>query len=155
MNKYWWCFGGFILFVLAGCDARRVFEADYDFPSQRWHKDSIPHFSFRVEDVSPKDIILKIRNSFAFPYRNCYITYLLEDSTGATLKSGMINLQLFDEQTGKPFGRGNTIFQHAEPILQEFNFPKKGQYRLKLLQYMRSNYLKGTYSVGIRVEYGK
>ena len=138
--------------LLVGCDAKRVFESDYDFEEQSWHMDSIPEFSFQIEDNMPKDVILKIRNSLDFPFRNCYITYFLEDSTGLTLQSDLINLQLFDEQTGKPFGKGNSIFQHAEPILESFSFPGPGQYRLKLTHYMRRTDLVGTYSIGIRVE---
>lgn len=139
------------LMVLAGCDPDRVYESDYDFETQKWHMDTIPSFTFKIQDADPKDVVLKIRNSLDFPYRNCYITYFLEDSTGTTLQSDLVNLQLFDESTGKPFGKGNSIYQHAESILESFSFPGPGEYRLRLAQYMRKTDLEGTYSVGVRL----
>ena len=139
-----------MLFV--GCDSGRVYESDYDFEEQSWNMDSIASFQFVIDDTAPKDIVLKIRNSLDFPFRNCYMTYMLEDSVGNMLKTELVNLELFDETTGKPFGKGNSVFQHAETILSGYNFPQPGTYNLRIAQYMRKTDLIGTYSIGVRVE---
>ncbi|OEK06451.1 gliding motility lipoprotein GldH [Roseivirga misakiensis] len=140
------------LLFMMGCDSGRVYEADHDFEELTWNMDSIPDFQFSIEDTAPKDIIFKIRNSLDFPFRNCYMKYTLADTLGNTLKSELINLKLFDEKTGKPFGKGNSVFQHAETILSDYNFPKPGTYILSVAQYMRTTELAGTYSIGVRVE---
>jgi len=139
-----------LLFV--GCDSGRVYESDHDFDGLSWHMDSIPSFQFTIDDTTPKDVVFKIRNSLDFPFRNCYITYMLEDSLGNTLKSELINMALFDEKTGEPFGKGNSVFQHAQTILSNYSFPDAGTYNLRLAQYMRRTDLVGTYSIGVRVE---
>lgn len=141
-----------LLLVFVGCDSGRVYESDYDFEEQSWNMDSIPSFQFVIDDTTPKDIILKIRNSLDFPFRNCYMTYTLEDSVGNTLKTELVNLALFDETTGKPFGKGNSVFQHAETILSDYNFPQSGTFNLRIAHYMRKADLVGTYSIGVRVE---
>ncbi|MBO3699146.1 gliding motility lipoprotein GldH [Roseivirga sp. E12] len=140
-----------VLFVIS-CDSGRVYESDYDFEDQSWNMDVMPSFEFQVDEISNNDLILKIRNSLDFPFRNCYMTYYLEDSIGNTLTSDLVNFQLFDETTGKPFGKGNSVFQHSETILSQYDFPSPGMYRLKVAQYMRKTDLEGTYSVGLRIE---
>ncbi|MFY0593627.1 gliding motility lipoprotein GldH [Roseivirga sp.] len=148
--NYWIVLLCLLLFV--GCDTNRVYEADYDFDELSWHMDTIPNFQFEVEDTAPKDLIFKIRNSLDFPFRNCYVKYDLSDTLGNTLTSDLINIELFDEKTGKPFGSGNSVFQHSEVFLEGFNFPESGTYNLSLTQYMRKTDLIGTYSLGLRVE---
>lgn len=142
------------LFVIlfAGCDSERVYESDFDFADQSWHMDSIPSFEFQIDEVEGNDVLLKIRNSLDFPFRNCYMTYYLEDSAGSVLSTDLVNFQLFDETTGKPFGKGNSVFQHSEKILSDYDFPSTGIYRLRIAQYMREVSLDGTYSIGVRIE---
>lgn len=152
MNKAKALFLSLLILFIAGCDSGRVYESDFDFEEQSWNMDSIPAFQFVIEDTAPKDIMLKIRNSLDFPFRNCYMTYSLTDSVGKVLMTELVNLELFDETTGKPFGKGNSVFQHSEMILSGYNFPQPGTYSLSIAQYMRKTDLIGTYSVGVRVE---
>ncbi len=152
MNRLQIALFALVVLVMVSCDSDRVFEADYDFDEQSWHMDTIPSFEFQIEEVADLDILLKIRNSLDFPFRNCYMTYYLEDSLGNVLSSDLVNFQLFDETTGKPFGKGNSIFQHSETILADFNFPSAGTYKLRVVQYMRKASLDGTYSIGVRIE---
>lgn len=152
MNRAQTIIFGLVILLVVGCDSGRVYEADYDFSGQSWHMDTIPSFEFQIDEVSGNDVLLKIRNSLDFPFRNCYMTYFLEDSLGNTLSSNLVDFQLFDETTGKPFGKGNSIFQHSESILSEYTFPSPGTYRIKIAQYMRKASLEGTYSIGVRIE---
>jgi len=152
MNKYAISLIVLLALMIVSCDSGRVYESDYDFEGQKWHMDTIPSFEFQIEELSGNDILLKIRNSLDFPFRNCYMTYYLEDSTGNVLASDLVNFQLFDETTGKPFGKGNSVFQHIETILSEYSFPSTGRYNLRIAQYMRKTDLEGTYSIGVRIE---
>jgi len=152
MNKSQAIFFGLLILLIVGCDTERVYESDYDFEGQSWHMDTIPVFEFTIDEVTHNDVLLKIRNSLDFPFRNCYMTYYLEDSAGNVLSSDLVNIKLFDETTGKPFGKGNSVFQHSETILTRYDFPASGTYRVRIAQYMRKTTLEGTYSIGVRIE---
>jgi gliding motility-associated lipoprotein GldH len=152
MNKSQVTLLGLLILLIVGCDTERVYESDYNFEGQSWHMDTIPSFEFTIDEVANNDVLLKIRNSLDFPFRNCYMTYYLEDSAGNVLSSDLVNFKLFDETTGKPFGKGNTVFQHSETILSSYDFPASGTYRLRIAQYMRKTTLGGAYSIGVRIE---
>ena len=152
MNKSQVTLLGLLILLIVGCDTERVYESDYNFEGQSWHMDTIPSFEFTIDEVANNDVLLKIRNSLDFPFRNCYMTYYLEDTAGNVLSSDLVNFKLFDETTGKPFGKGNTVFQHSETILSGYDFPASGTYRLRISQYMRKTTLGGAYSIGVRIE---
>lgn len=114
--------------------------------------DVMPEFDFEVSDTGPKDLILKLRSTLEFPYQNCYLTFFLQDSLENTIATELVNIALFDDKTGKPLGKGNSVYQYAEVILDAFNFPTEGNYKLKVAQYMREADLGGVLSVGLRIE---
>ena len=143
---------GLLSIGLVACDGNRVYQQAYDFEDSGWHLDTIPAFEFQIEDRQPKNLILSLRNSISYPYRNIYLTYYLEDSLGNELASELVNLPLFDEKTGKPFGSGSSIYQHTVGVLNGFSFPGTGRYTFKVAQYMREIELKEVESVGFRVE---
>ena len=141
-----------LFLLLAACDGNRVYQQAYEFDKRGWHMDSIPAFTFEVEDNAPKNLVLHLRNSIAYPWHNVYLTYYLEDSTGRELASELINIQLFDPKTGAPQGKGSSIYQHEVSILENHRFPTTGKYTIKVAQYMRELELKEILSVGVRVE---
>lgn len=141
-----------LLFLFSSCDSNRVFEADRDFENEVWQMDTIPVFTFEIEDLSPKNLVIKLRTDLTYPYQNCYVNYKLKDLEGNIISSDLLSLQLFDDKTGKPQGSGNSLYQFKEAILSNYTFPSTGEYRIELAQYMRTSQLNGTYSAGIRVE---
>ena len=141
----------FVLIVSA-CDTGRVYQQAYDFDEQGWHMDTVPTFTFEIEDAAPKNVMLHVRNSIAYEWHNVYLMYQLQDSTGKELASELINIELFDPTTGAPKGKGNSIYQKSVPIFENYNFPATGSYTFKVTQYMRELELKEILSVGIRVE---
>ncbi len=141
-----------LLLVISSCDSTKVFESNYDFEENSWNLDTIPTFEFQIEDALPKNVIINLRNSISYPYQNLYLSYTLTDSLDNELESGLIDLQLFDQKTGKPFGKGNSLYEHQNKVLTDFTFPHKGKYKLAIAQYMREIDLKEIASVGLRVE---
>jgi len=141
-----------LLFLFSSCDSKRVFEADRDFDNEVWQMDTIPVFAFEIEDLSPKNLVIKLRTDLTYPYQNCYVNYKLKDVDGNVIVSDLLSLQLFDDKTGKPQGKGNSIYQFKEAILSDYAFSKTGEYRIEFAQYMRTSELSGIYSAGIRVE---
>lgn len=141
-----------LIILVSSCDSKRVFEDDHSFSSKSWHMDNLPEFNFEITDTRPKELIFKLRTDLEFPNQNLYITYYLLNEKGEEISSELVNIPLFDEVTGKPLGKGNSIYQYSIAILENFSFPQPGNYTLKFAQYMRSESLAGVHSVGVRVE---
>jgi gliding motility-associated lipoprotein GldH len=134
------------------CDSNRVYEEYYDFNDKTWNLDSIPSFEFSIDNTDPKDLFVTLRNTISYNYQNVYLSYQLNNENGQELESDLINISVFDEKTGKPFGSGNSIYEQQHKILENYRFPKGGKYVLKIAQYMREVDLKEIVSVGARIE---
>lgn len=143
-----------ILFLLVGCDSRRVFEDNIEFHDRKWKISEPVQLEFKIEDVSIKyNLLLNIRNSIEYPYARIFVNYDLtrQDSS---LSKKMIAEYLFDQKTGKPFGTSGIgdIYDHQFPILKDYSFEKIGSYKMKLDQFMRMDTIPGIIAVGVRVE---
>lgn len=152
MKRIQWLCLLVLAIALSACDRQKIYEDVHDFDAAVWNMDTIPEFEFKIEDNSPKRILLNVRNSIDFRSQNLYLTYYLLSEEGIEIKSELVNIQLFDPISGKPLGKGNSIFQHEVEILPAYTFPKTGMYKIKIAQYMREADLQEIPSVGIRVE---
>jgi gliding motility-associated lipoprotein GldH len=141
-----------LLISFVACDSNRVYEEYHDFNNKTWNLDSIPSFEFSIDNTDPKDLFVNLRNTISYDYQNLYLSYQLIDENGQELEGDLINISVFDEKTGKPFGSGNSIYEQQHKILENYRFPKNGNYVLKIAQYMREVDLKEVVSVGARVE---
>ncbi len=143
-----------IAFVFWACDEARVFEQNIDIHDKTWNADSIPGFSFTVDDPNSfYNIYYNFRNTRAYPYRNLYVQYTLEDSVGKKISSDLHNIELFDPITGKPLGSGlGDIYDHQVLALENLKFNAPGKYNFKIQQFMRMENLPEMVSVGLRVE---
>jgi gliding motility-associated lipoprotein GldH len=144
----------FISLICLACDPDRVYEQNHTIPNNQWYIDSIPSFTFTVEDTtSAYNIYYNVRNANSYPYYNLYLTYYLLDEQGNQISARLQELTLLDAKTGKPLGNGlGDIFDHQIVALPNYKFNKKGNYTIKLKQYMRQDPLPDIMSVGIRVE---
>lgn len=143
-----------IALFCAGCDPDRVYEQNYIIEDNKWYIDTIPSFTFTIEDTTqPYNIYYNVRNAVSYPYYNLYVTYYLLDSQGNQLSARLQELMLMDAKTGKPLGDGlGDIFDHQILSLQNYKFKQKGDYTFKIKQYMRQDPLPDIMSIGIRVE---
>ena len=139
---------------LSSCDQHRVFEENVDFQDKQWLVDTVPAFQFEIKDPSqPYNIYWNVRNTIEYPYRNLYITYYLEDTSGHHIASDLHDMLLFEPKTGRPYGSGlGDIFSHQLLALPDYHFDSAGVYRIRLQQYMRTDTLPDIVSVGVRVE---
>lgn len=142
------------LFLLAGCDKNRVYEENTDFRNKQWVIRNTPTFRFEIKDPQKAyNIYWNVRNTIAYPYRNLYLTYYLEDTLGHRLDTDLHNVLLFAPKTGKPYGDGlGDIFTHQFLALPEYQFDTAGMYQIRLEQYMRTDTLQDIVSIGVRVE---
>ncbi len=141
--------------TLASCDSGAVHKELIDFDDAVWEVDDVKSFEFTIEDNSKSySINYLLRNAVQYPFYNIYLKSWLKDSTGIELKSGMEELLLFDEKTGKPLGDGlGDLFDHRINASQYKNikFPYKGKYTFEIQQNMRPDPLEGILSVGMEV----
>jgi gliding motility-associated lipoprotein GldH len=143
-----------ILTLLTACDQPRVYEQNIDIANKIWIADSLLSFQFDPKDISKNyNLYFNIRNTAAYPFENIYVTYYLKDTLGNELKKKLINYNLFDPKTGKPFGSGlGDVFDHQFLILENYKFERPGPYVFQLQQYMRRDSLPEIMSAGLRVE---
>jgi gliding motility-associated lipoprotein GldH len=143
-----------ILILLTACDQPRVYEQNIDIGNKIWVADSLLSFQFDPKDISKNyNLYFNIRNTAAYPFENIYVTYYLKDTLGNELKKKLINYNLFDPKTGKPFGSGlGDVFDHQFLILENYKFERPGPYVFQLQQYMRRDSLPEIMSAGLRVE---
>lgn len=143
-----------VLVFFSACDSSRVFEDNRNLEEHFWHKDSLVSFDFAIDNAGlPYNLYLNIRNASAYPFYNLYYQYTLSDSSENTLKSELAEIYLFDPKTGKPYGDGlGDLFDHQQPILENYRFPSPGTYTLTFQQFMRRDSLPYILSVGTRVE---
>lgn len=142
------------LAFLCACDASRIYEKNHDLSGGVWLKDSLQHFHFEIADAALKyNLYANVRNAHDYTFYNLYYQYALSDPTGNVLAEKLENIHLFDPKTGEPFGDGlGDVFDHRQLILEDFRFPREGDYTISLQQFMRQDTLPSILSVGIRVE---
>jgi gliding motility-associated lipoprotein GldH len=143
-----------VLILMFACDEQRVFEENRELDNAFWLADSAKDFTFTINDTTSRyNIYYSLRNTASYPFRNIYIDYVLEDTTGRQLEGSLVNQQLFHPKTGEPYGSGlGDVFDHQFLLLENYPFPAAGNYIMSLRQYMRRDTLKDVVAVGIRVE---
>lgn len=140
-----------ISFSFSACNFDSTFEEDIDFNEGTWHMDTLAVFEFESEKVE-KNIEIKLRSNLDYPFYNLYLKLELIDSLGRRLQDTLLGFDLYDQKTGKPIGKGNSIYQLNAVALPNYEFPYEGKYEIRLAQYMRRATLPGILSAGIRIE---
>lgn len=148
-----WVLACFI-FIVIGCDNKRVFEDKKDFPEKYWVFNNPADFEFEIDDTEQAyNLLFNIRNTAKYQYQNIYLQYYLEDSTGRLLSSELKNILLFNAKTGVPLGKGlGDILDIEKTFLEKYTFENPGKYKLRIDQFMRQDSLPEILSVGLRVE---
>ncbi|MFN3315205.1 MAG: gliding motility lipoprotein GldH [Raineya sp.] len=145
----------FTLFFASACqDTKVIFEDNKSIKNGLWQREEPISFEFEIQDTSKRyDLYYNIRNELSYPHYNLYVTYYLHYPDGKKIDSLLMDILLFDKNTGNPFGEGTGgIRTHQLPAFPEFKFTQKGKYKYTFKQYMRLNPLKGILSVGLRIE---
>lgn len=141
------------LLIFSACDYSAVYKNYVDIDNGVWHVDSVPTFDFTIVDASKEyEVNYNIRYTVEYPFRNLFITYTLEDSSGNVLKSDLQEINLFENKTGAPLGKGlGDIFDIEVLGITPLKVNNAGNYRIKLRQFMRKENLEAIMSVGIAV----
>lgn len=143
------------LLTLAACDPVRVYETNQDFDRALWRASDTAIFQFSVPDTSVRyNVILNVRNSIDYNTSRLFLGYCLSDSTNSFSRRRLLEYNLFERKSGKPFGTSGlgNIYTHQFILEQNIVFPGSGIYDVKLNQMMRVDTLEEILSVGVRVE---
>ncbi len=144
-----------LFFFVSNCDSKRVFEGKKDFTDKLWAINSPAEFYFEIDNTDKKyNLLFSVRSTAKYKYQNIYLQYYLEDSTGRLLSKDLKNIQLFNAITGIPYGSGlGDIYDIEKVFLENYTFEDKGNYKLRIDQFMRPDSLSEILSVGLRVEF--
>ena len=143
--------------VLAGlmataCGPRAVYEDHVKIPARGWYKDSIISFELEISDTSSGyELMLYLRNNNDYPYSNVYFFRSVSSDRGTEF--GDTSEYLMADPYGKWLGTGTgEIRSHEWPFRDsQVFFKRSGSYTFNIQHAMRTDYLKGVESIGLRV----
>lgn len=152
MKKYFLVL--FSAFLIAACDSQRVFEKNIEIPNKLWRTDSVLNFEFEINSTRQRfNLYYNVRNSLSYPFQNLYVQCVVQDTLGNQVKKELINQNLFDPKTGRPYGSGlGDVFDHQFLILENYKFNRVGTYKVNIKHYMRPDTLQEIMAVGVRLE---
>ncbi|MBD8490334.1 gliding motility lipoprotein GldH [Echinicola sp. CAU 1574] len=141
-----------ILTSFSACNNSRVYEEYQGMQKMSWAvTDTV---TFEVDSHKERKVLstFRVKYNDSYDYQNLYVRYILKDSLNNTLDNELLNLNLFDPKTGKPLGEGfGNAFTQIDTLPLK-NLSTNSKIKVQLIQYMRSNELKGIESVGIKLE---
>jgi gliding motility-associated lipoprotein GldH len=140
----------FSLFILGiGCTDDRIFEDFQEINSTNWNVHDTIRFDLGKLEMTNRKSLIAIRFNESYAYSNCYVRIISFDSIDNILENRLINMPIFDSKSGEPLGKGvGNTYTKYDTIPFALN-PKTS--KLALLQYMRTDQLKGIESVGIKI----
>jgi gliding motility-associated lipoprotein GldH len=140
----------FSLFLIGiGCSDDRIFEEFQEINSANWELKDTIRFDLNKLNMANRKSLIAIRFNESYAFSNCYVKIISYDSTDNLLENRLINMPLFDSKSGEPLGKGvGNTYTKYDTIPFALN-PKTS--KLALLQYMRTDQLKGIESVGIKI----
>lgn len=145
----------FLSLAFLSCDDKALYKSYEEIPNAEWKMEDIKTFEFEIKDnTKPTLLHYLVRNAVQYPFYNLYLKATLKDSTGKILQTGMDQMILFDEKTGKPLGDGmGDLFDQrvVAPRYQNYKFPYNGKYSMELQHNMRPDPLLGLMGIGLEI----
>jgi gliding motility-associated lipoprotein GldH len=147
----------FILFsflLMTGCDSSRIYETNRDFEGGLWPISDTLTFDIQIPDTTSRyNVLLNVRNTIDFETARLFVQYQLLDS-GKVIRQRLVEQNLFDKKTGKPFGESGLgdIYTHQFLLEPGISFPGTRAYQIRVNHMMRTDTLNEIRSIGIRVE---
>ena len=143
----------FLASLIISCAKIDLFEKQAQMPSQEWHYNNIPTFTFQIADTaSLYNLYIVLRHTDAYNYNNIWLR-LGSKGPGDTMHFQNINLVLANDAKGWEGTGIDDIFEVRQNITTgPVPFKKPGIYTFSIAQIMRENPLKHILNVGFRVE---
>lgn len=138
--------------VLFACRQNLVFEQYQNISDQKWYKDSVLVFNVAIEDTTQNNnFIINVRNDVDYQYSNLWLFLSIEQPDGKILDD-KFEVALADP-SGQWLGNGFGGLKTREAVYRRnIFFPVSGEYKIRIQQGMREDYLKGISDIGVRIE---
>lgn len=144
----------FSFLLMTGCDSSRIYETNRDFKGSLWPISDTLTFDIQIPDTTSRyNVLLNVRNTIDFETARLFVQYQLLDS-GNVIRQRLVEQNLFDKRTGKPFGESGLgdIYTHQFLLERGISFSGIRAYQIRVNHMMRPDTLNEIRSVGIRVE---
>ena len=141
-----------ILLLFASCDFNKVYEFNYDFPSDNWKQNQLLNFDFEVIDTSSYyNLFINIRNTPQYKYSNLYL-FLTIAAPNAKHSTDTVECVLANNK-GKWLGESKiNLLDNRILYKKNIRFPIPGIYRVKYEQAMREESIANIKNMGFRLE---
>ncbi len=140
------------LFLITGCDDKRIFEENTDIPDNNWNINNKVKFDVSIKDPSTAaNFYVNVRNADGYPYSNLFL-FIKTTFPNGKFSTDTLECMLADEQ-GKWLGKGlGDIYDNQIPFKRNVRFPLAGIYTFEIQHGMRSDNIPLIMDVGLRVE---
>ena len=115
-----------LLFLLAGCDDKRIFEENTDIPDYNWNINNKLKFNVSIKDPStPANFYINVRNADGYPYSNLFL-FIKTTFPNGKFSTDTLECILADEK-GKWLGKGlGDIYDNQIAFKRNVRFPLPG-----------------------------
>lgn len=141
--------------LLAGCNPGALTDVREDMDGEVWYKEDTLQATFQLKDTTRYlNIALNTRLTPDYPFSNLYVHTVVIAPDGKETES----VKTFDvtNKAGKWLGSGlGDLHAYTFPLFPEFAAAKKGTYKVRVVQQMRVDSLRGCHDRGLRVSLGE
>lgn len=124
------------------------------FPNKFWAYGDSLEPKFNVPNTEQAySIKLKLDITEDYQYQNIYLLFRVIQPDGK-VQSSLTNFVLLDNISGKWFGSKKWFskeYHYEKTLSKGIKFPAEGEYKIRVIQYMRDDSLRGISGVGVCV----
>ena|ERR1041384_2659329 len=141
-----------ILFSIASCDPKRVYEKNEKIDNNNWDQNVPLVFLVNISDtIQPYNVYINVRNAGFYGFSNLFLFINSRFPQGQSERDTLECTLASPE--GRWLGDGlGDIWDNRILFKKNVHFPQAGEYRFELIQAMRINPLPGIMDAGIRIE---
>lgn len=140
--------------LLAACGTSSEYDTIQDLPEEGWVMNNTLKFPVEITDnTKPYEFYYSVRYDNTYPYYNFYATRFLYDSSGKLIAKQLQQMNLFNPQTGAPYGSGiGSKKDYSIKSQSDLVFPYIGKFNIEVKHYMRIDTIPGIKAFGIRLD---
>ena len=147
-----WLFIGFASAGLFACDSGRVYKKYTGIPEYVWNRDNVVVFRPEIkDDTSTYNVILTVRHSTMYPYRNILVNVEQISPSGES-ENKEFNVFLRDDNNSFLGEGAGDIWDYEEIIEKNKIFNEPGEYTFKVRHLMTEDQVPFMMEIGLIIE---
>lgn len=159
--KYTWVviIGLLSAYSFSSCTTSPFYQKQKAIAGAKWETEFQPEFEFEITDTSAQyRAFLLLRHDEAYPFSNIWVRVNVQKPGDSLFTQGERIEKTLADSEGKWLARGMAgLLEHKIPLLKN-EFPaldKRGVYKIKIEQIMRTDPLPSILNIGINIERSK